>query len=139
MAKKKIEKIESDYTRNELEFLSMMNTKEPVIAIVSENDERRNDAVNWLAEKLNNEDYVTGVSLNTHDSEFLKEMDPDILIGDSLKSLSALLGEKPLPLSGNRGYIYFSRSTKVSDIKEWLGIDNNGQHLVDTWVRLNKN
>ena len=30
-------------------------------------------------------------------------------------------------------------STKIIDIKKWLGIDNNGQHLVDVWIRLNKN
>lgn len=139
MANKKIEKTESDYTRNELEFLSMMKFKEPVIAIISEHDERRDEAVDWLRQKLRNECSVAGVSTESHDNELFDKLDPDILIGDSIKDLSVLLSKGPHAFIGNGSYIYFSRTAKANDIKEWLGIDNNGQHLVDVWLRLNRN
>lgn len=139
MANKKNDRLESEYVRSELEFLSTMKSNEPVIAIISENDEQRLKAVEWLSQKLKQDGFVTGISVEMHSSEFFKKVDPDILIGDSLKDLSILMNKKPLELIGNGGYIYFKKSTGNSELKKWLQIENRGQHLVEVWVRLSNN
>lgn len=139
MANKTNDKSTSDYVRSELDFLSTMNPSEPIIAIISENNEQRLKAVEWLSQKLKQSCFVTGISVEKHSSEFFKKVDPDILIGDSLKDLSILMNKKPLELIGNGGYIYFKKSTGNSELKKWLQIENRGQHLVEVWVRLSNN
>ncbi|NEN22192.1 hypothetical protein G3O08_01575 [Cryomorpha ignava] len=139
MANEKTDRIACDYVRSELEFLSTMKVNEPVIAIISEHITRLNDAVNWLNQKLGKKVIVAGASLSNHFPEFLKKLAPDILIGDSLKALLSMMGEKPLGLIRNGGYIYFVESSRGHEIREWLRIDNRGQHLVDVWIKLNQN
>ena len=139
MANKKNEKSGSNYVRSELDFLSVMKPNEPIIAIISENDEHRLKAVEWLSQKLKQDGFVTGISVERHSSEFFKKVDPDILIGDSLKDLSILMNEKPLELIGNGGYIYFKKSAGNSELKKWLQKENRGQHLVEVWVSLSNN
>ena len=139
MAKKKLDRSESEYVRNELEFLSAMRPSEPVIAIISEHNELRDSAVEWLSYKLKKGVYVTGISSETHSAEFYKKLDPDILIGDSLRDLSMLMNKKPFELIGNGGYIYFKKSSREGEIRQWLQQENTGQFLVEVWVRLNKN
>jgi len=139
MAKKKLDRSESEYVRSELEFLSAMRPSEPVIAIISEHNELRDSAVEWLSYKLKKGVYVTGISSETHSAEFYKKLDPDILIGDSLRDLSMLMNKKPFELIGNGGYIYFKKSSREGEIRQWLQQENTGQFLVEVWVRLNKN
>ena len=139
MAKKKLDRSESEYVRSELEFLSAMRPSEPVIAIVSEHNELRDSAVEWLSSKLKKRVYVTGISSETHSAEFYKKLNPDILIGDSLRDLSMLMNKKPFELIGNGGYIYFKKSSREGEIRQWLQQENTGQFLVEVWVRLNKN
>ena len=139
MAKKKLDRSESEYVRSELEFLSAMRPSEPVIAIISEHNELRDSAVEWLSYKLKKGVYVTGISSETHSAEFYKKLNPDILIGDSLRDLSMLMNKKPFELIGNGGYIYFKKSSREGEIRQWLQQENTGQFLVEVWVRLNKN
>lgn len=139
MAKKKIAKSESEYVRSELEFLSNMKPNEPVIAIISDQDKQRESAVKWLSNKLKGQGNVTGISREMESSNFFRELNPHILIGDSLSKLCLLLNKKPLELIGNGGYIYFKENYRGGEIKEWLQVENRGQHLVEVWIRLNGN
>ena len=138
MAKKKMDRSESEYVRNEVEFLSAMRSHEPVIAIVSNDSELRFSAVEWLSYKLKKQVFVTGISCEPESSAFCRKLDPDILIGDSLKDLSLIMNEKPLDIIGSGGYIYFKKSYRECALKQWLQKENAGQYLGEAWIKLNK-
>lgn len=120
MAKKTLDKSESDYVKRELEFLSAIRQNEPVIALITEDNELWKNAVEWLRTKLKCEIDIIGISLERHSVEFYKKLDPDILIGDSLNDFFNLIVERPLNLMGDRSYIYFKKS--ASEVNSVLGL-----------------